>query len=214
MEGQQRACHTTRTRSLLLQSTLSPRLTPSDGALITCQADTGNLTLEPETIAKNYPDFIQEPGFLEKFREAANSKQLKDFYQVGLFSYCEGDKDATTGKEKITHCSARKFQFHFNPMEVWGMQNTSVQNVLGDKFDKGMNAYGKAAGWMNWAFVITLVLTAVEFVVGFFAIFVRNFYVQTAYGTYTNFVHQRQVEMGKSSHDCCVYRKPPAISLQ
>jgi hypothetical protein len=36
-----------------------------------------------------------------------------------------------------------------------------------------MNAYKKAAGWMNWAFVITLVLTAVEFVVGFFAIFSR-----------------------------------------
>jgi hypothetical protein len=58
-------------------------------------------------------------------------------------------------------------------MEVWGLQNTSVQNVLGDKFNTGMNAYAKAAGWMNWAFVITLVLTAVEFVVGFFAIFSR-----------------------------------------
>jgi hypothetical protein len=58
-------------------------------------------------------------------------------------------------------------------MDVWGLKNTSAQNVLGDNFNKGMNAYAKAAGWMNWAFVITLVLTAVEFVVGFFAIFSR-----------------------------------------
>jgi hypothetical protein len=53
------------------------------------------------------------------------------------------------------------------------MNNTNIQEVLGDKYDSGMNAYKKAAGWMNWAFVITLVLTAVEFVVGFFAIFSR-----------------------------------------
>lgn len=53
------------------------------------------------------------------------------------------------------------------------MNNTNIQEVLGDKYDSGMNVYKKAAGWMNWAFVITLVLTAVEFVVGFFAIFSR-----------------------------------------
>lgn len=102
-----------------------------------------------------------------------DSKELKDFYQVGLFSYCEGEKDAESGKETITYCSARKFQFYFDPLAIWQMNGTNIQEVLGDKYDSGMNAYKKAAGWMNWAFVITITLTAVEFVVGFFAIFSR-----------------------------------------
>jgi hypothetical protein len=110
---------------------------------------------------------------LDAIQGTANSGVLKDFYQVGLFSYCEGDRDEKTGKETITYCSPRKFQFYFNPMEVWQLKNTSIQNVLGEDFDKGMNLYKKVAGWMNWAFVITLILTAAEFVIGFFAIFSR-----------------------------------------
>ena len=142
----------------------------------TVQANTGNITADPDTIADKIPEGIT-PDAAKEFLAALNgklsSKELKDFYQVGLFSYCEGDKDAESGEEKITYCSARKFQFHFDPLAIWQMNNTNIQEVLGDKYDSGMNAYKKAAGWMNWAFVITLVLTAVEFVVGFFAIFSR-----------------------------------------
>lgn len=137
------------------------------------KADTSNITLDPTTIADKFPDFGINDDFITELKGVASSKELKDFYQVGLFSYCEGNKDNSTGKETITKCSARKFHFYFNPIEVWGLQNTSVQNVLGDDFDKGMSAYKKVAGWMNWAFLITLVLTAIEFVIGFLAIFSR-----------------------------------------
>lgn len=136
------------------------------------KADTSNLTTDPKTIVDHFPDFVPQPDLIKELDSVASSKQLKDFYQVGLWSYCEGDI-ANDGTETITWCSARKFQFHFDPVAVWELKNTSVQELLGDKFDKGMNAYAKAAGFMNWAFVITLVLTAVEFVVGFFAIFSR-----------------------------------------
>ncbi|CAN9117510.1 unnamed protein product [Alternaria alternata] len=140
------------------------------------KANTGNITDDPNTFADKIPEGITPDAakeFLDALKGKLSSKELKDFYQVGLFSYCEGDKDAESGKETITYCSARKFQFHFDPLAIWQMNNTNIQEVLGDKYDSGMNAYKKAAGWMNWAFVITLVLTAVEFVVGFFAIFSR-----------------------------------------
>lgn len=139
------------------------------------QANTANITLDPNTILDKLPKGVKiNNDFLNAISAKADSKELKDFYQVGLFSYCEGDiVNNKTGEEKITFCSARKFQFHFDPLAVWQLNNTSVQTILGDKYDKGMNVYAKAAGWMNWAFVITLVLTAVEFVVGFFAIFSR-----------------------------------------
>lgn len=88
-----------------------------------------------------------------------------------MWSYCEGEKK--DGVEKITYCSSSKTQFWFDPTEVWGLKNTSVQNVLGDDLQKGLNTYKKIAGWMNWAFIIATALTAAEFVVGFFAIFSR-----------------------------------------
>jgi hypothetical protein len=139
------------------------------------QADTSNFTTDPQSIldkAKNEGDkFNINNDLLDALTGAASSKELKDFYQVGLWSYCEGEKK--DGVEKITYCSSSKTQFWFDPIEVWGLKNTSVQNVLGDDLQKGLNTYKKVAGWMNWAFIIATILTAAEFVVGFFAIFSR-----------------------------------------
>ena len=139
------------------------------------QADTSNFTTDPQTIldkAKNEGDkFNINNDLLDALTGAASSKELKDFYQVGLWSYCEGEKK--DGVEKITYCSSSKTQFWFDPIDVWGLKNTSVQNVLGDDLQKGLNTYKKVAGWMNWAFIIATILTAAEFVVGFFAIFSR-----------------------------------------
>lgn len=139
------------------------------------KADTSNFTADPQTIL----DKINDAGdkvdvntdLLNALTGAASSKDLKDFYQVGLWSYCEGEKK--DGVEKITYCSSSNTQFWFNPVDVWGLQNTSVQNVLGDDLQKGLNTYKKVAGWMNWAFIIATILTAAEFIVGFFAIFSR-----------------------------------------
>lgn len=143
--------------------------------LTTPQADTSNFTTDSQTIldkAKDEGDkFNINNDLLDALTGAASSKELKGFYQVGLWSYCEGEKK--DGVEKITYCSSSKTQFWFDPIEVWGLKNTSVQNVLGDDLQKGLNTYKKVAGWMNWAFIIATILTAAEFVVGFFAIFSR-----------------------------------------
>ncbi|KAJ4326370.1 hypothetical protein N0V94_000045 [Neodidymelliopsis sp. IMI 364377] len=139
------------------------------------KADTSNFTTDPSTILNKVDDagekFNINSDLLDALTGAASSKELKDFYQVGLWSYCEGDK--VDGVEKITHCSSSKTQFWFDPVDVWGLKNTSVQNVLGDDLQKGLNTYKKVAGWMNWAFIIATILTAAEFVVGFFAIWSR-----------------------------------------
>ncbi|KAF3047820.1 hypothetical protein E8E11_007587 [Didymella keratinophila] len=139
------------------------------------KADTSNFTTDSQTIldkAKDEGDkFNINNDLLDALTGAASSKELKGFYQVGLWSYCEGEKK--DGVEKITYCSSSKTQFWFDPIEVWGLKNTSVQNVLGDDLQKGLNTYKKVAGWMNWAFIIATILTAAEFVVGFFAIFSR-----------------------------------------
>ncbi len=98
---------------------------------------------------------------LDALTGAASSKELKAFYQVGLWSYCEGDK--TDGVEEITYCSSSKSSFWFDPIDVWGLKNTSAQNVLGDEVSQ----------WMVYAFIIAAILTAAEIVVGIFAAFSR-----------------------------------------
>lgn len=158
-----------------ISSRYARRLTSHFKQLTIPQADTSNFTTDPQTILNKVDDagnkFDINNDLLDALTGAASSKELKDFYQVGLWSYCEGEKK--DGVEKITYCSSSKTQFWFNPVEVWGLQNTSVQNVLGDDLQKGLNTYKKVAGWMNWAFIIATILTAAEFVVGFFAIFSR-----------------------------------------
>jgi hypothetical protein len=56
---------------------------------------------------------------------------------------------------------------------VWDLKNTSAQKVAGDDMQKGLDTYKKVSGWMVWSFGIALILSAAEFIIGFFAIFSR-----------------------------------------
>jgi hypothetical protein len=109
---------------------------------------------------------------LNALQGAAKSAQLKDFYTVGLWNYCEGDQDKD-GKETITFCSPRKANFWFNPVDVWKLNEEAGQKIFSDKMQKGLDAYHKVAGWMYSAYIIAIILTFAEFVVGLAAIFSR-----------------------------------------
>jgi len=138
------------------------------------KADTSGFTADPKNVLDHLPANVNiDNNLLQALQGAASSKDLKDFYQVGLFSYCEGDKDDKTGVETITYCSGGKTNFWFDPFSVWELKDTSAQKVLGEDLQKGLNAYRKASGWMIWSFGIALVLSAAEFIIGFFAIFSR-----------------------------------------
>jgi hypothetical protein len=53
------------------------------------------------------------PGNLQLSSSLARSLGLHDFYQVGIWNFCEGYNN-----EGITHCSKPKAMFWFNPVEV------------------------------------------------------------------------------------------------
>lgn len=136
------------------------------------KADTSQFNANPKgPLNKLPPNANIDNNLLQALQGAASSNELKGFYQVGLWSYCEGD--IKNGVSTITYCSPRKFKFWFDPFTVWELKGTSAQNVLGDKLQKGIDSYQKATGFMVWAFTIGLILTLAEFVVGFFAIFSR-----------------------------------------
>ena len=138
------------------------------------KADTSGFTADTDNVLDHLPKNVNiDNNLLQALQGAASSKELKDFYQVGLWSYCEGDKDDKTGKETITFCSASKSNFWFDPFSVWELKDTSAQKVLGEDLQKGLNTYKKVSGWMIWSFGLALILSAAEFIIGFFAIFSR-----------------------------------------
>jgi hypothetical protein len=137
----------------------------------------------PQAVAKDFnrdptgdlpdiPNTELDNKLLEALQGVSTDKELKDFYQVGLWNYCEGDIQ-TNGDYKITHCSSRKANFWFNPVDVWELKNTTADELFPDKLQDGLNAYQKASKWMFTAFVIAICLTIAEFIIGIFAIFSR-----------------------------------------
>lgn len=101
----------------------------------------------------------------------------KDFVKVGLWNYCEGDIDNSTGKEIVTHCSAPKANFYFDPIAYWKLNSTVDGKVPEDIYPQeirdGIEVYSKVAKWMFAAYVIAICLTVAELIVGIFAIFSR-----------------------------------------
>ncbi|KAF2205956.1 hypothetical protein GQ43DRAFT_436545 [Delitschia confertaspora ATCC 74209] len=109
----------------------------------------------------------------EVLKTGATSGSLKDFYQVGLWNYCAGDINGEGKMETNRHCSPRKAEFWFNPIEVWELKNTTAQELFPEKMQNGLDAYQKVAKWMFVAYVVALCLTIGEVVVGIFAVFSR-----------------------------------------
>lgn len=109
----------------------------------------------------------------------ANTTQIYDFYHVSLWNYCAGDfnNNNTASKENtndhVTYCSPRTNSFWFNPVEVWGLNQTVADQLFGKQLTDGLKAYRAVAKWMFISYLIALIATIVEVLVGFFALFSR-----------------------------------------
>lgn len=102
---------------------------------------------------------------LNQAKEAAN---VKDFYTIYLWNYCSWD-----GSEKYDFCSPREAYFAFDPVEAWSLQNTGVQNVFPKQLQDGLRVYKAVSRWMFIAYLVALIATAIELLVGISAIFSR-----------------------------------------
>ncbi|KAF2691895.1 hypothetical protein K458DRAFT_325620 [Lentithecium fluviatile CBS 122367] len=142
------------------------------------KADTREFNDNPDAnFESNLPDNVEiDNELLKALQEAAKSKdtnkQLKDFYTVGFWNYCEGDIN-DKGEETITFCSERKNYFWWNPVDVWELDDSATQKIFPDEMQKGLDAYRKVSRWMFASFIIAFFLTLAEFLIGFTAIFSR-----------------------------------------
>ena len=102
---------------------------------------------------------------LNQAKAAAN---VKDYYTIYLWNYCSWD-----GSDKYSFCSKREAYFAFDPVEVWGLQKTGVENAFPKQLQDGLKVYKAVSRWMFIAYLIALVATITELVMGVFAIFSR-----------------------------------------
>jgi hypothetical protein len=90
---------------------------------------------------------------------------------VYLWNYCSGDKsNGTSGDVKLTHCSGREARFWFNPVEVWGLNNSGVADLIPNELERGLNIYKGVANWMFVAYAIAFFATLANIIVGLLAI--------------------------------------------
>jgi len=132
------------------------------------KADTANITVDSS-------DLLSARDLASEITNATDGiLNLKDFYTVSLWNYCDGTEANSTSKDTVDYCSPRKAQYWFNPLEVWGLNSTSEEQAAVPKSLKdGLKTYKVVAKWMFIAYIIAFVATLVELVVGCFAIFSR-----------------------------------------
>ena len=101
---------------------------------------------------------------------------IYDFYHVGLWNYCAGSfgTNSSGGKfDNVTYCSPRKSQYWFNPVDVWHLNSSITNEFFSSELKDGLNAYRETAKWMYVAYVVAVIATAVEILVGVSALFSR-----------------------------------------
>jgi len=109
-------------------------------------------------------------NFLNSLTSTNSAQKLSDVYEVYLWNYCDGSKDNSTGTVKLTHCSPRQARYWFNPVEVWGLNNSGVENLMPSELQKGLNIYRDVSQWMFVAYAIAFFATLANVVVGLLAI--------------------------------------------
>jgi len=110
-------------------------------------------------------------NFLTQLSSSNSKNKLQDVYEVYLWNYCSGDIiKGNSSNVKLTYCSPRKAQFWFDPVTVWGLNGTGVQNLLPKELNNGLNIYKKVSQWMFVAYAIAFWVTASSIVVGLLGI--------------------------------------------
>lgn len=128
-----------------------------------------------ESLAASGKRFGLDIDIPEALIHKAPQKPMKDFYRVGLWSYCEGE--IADGVERITYCSPPSTNFYFDPVDILGLKDSLVQELLKNSLQDLVLAYSRGFRWASSIFIVAAVLTAAEVVLWGLAITVIPVFV-------------------------------------
>jgi hypothetical protein len=100
--------------------------------------------------------------------EAEKASELRDFYDIGLFGYCSGEKHGS--EYVVDFCSKPVGSFWFNPLEIWHLNISGVPDLFPSHLQSNLKTYQKVSHWMFVAYVLGFAVTAVQLIVGLTAI--------------------------------------------
>jgi succinate dehydrogenase/fumarate reductase cytochrome b subunit len=130
--------------------------------------DLTNLTLGTTTVvAGNADNSTLLRGALQAAKQTLG---MKDFYTIYLRSYCSWN-----GNDVYANCTDPKAYFWFNPIKIWGLNNTGVpvDTYLPKTFTDGLDAYHAASKAIFYLYVGALSAAAITLLVGISAAFSR-----------------------------------------
>lgn len=129
---------------------------------------------------------VEIPSFIQRYLNqpttvGSNNVTIRDFYHVSLWNYCAGDlvpnrsfdKYDPSHTDDVKYCSQRHSSFWFDPVEVWGLNGTDADQFFSKQLRDGLKIYKSVAKWMLISYIVAIIATAVEILVGFFALFSR-----------------------------------------
>ena len=139
------------------------------------RANTSDITIDPSDL--NLPANTPISGILNDTTSTVTSALgVAEFYHVSLWNYCSGDfsKNSSGGvTDHVTYCSPHQNEFWFNPISVWHLNNTVVDHLLDKEIRSGLNTYRVVAKWMSIAYIVALIATILEILIGILALFSR-----------------------------------------
>ncbi|KAK9318552.1 actin cortical patch SUR7/pH-response regulator pali [Lipomyces starkeyi] len=104
---------------------------------------------------------------------ASINPSFPDFFQVGLWNYCQGT--ISDNVYTITNCSATHGLFYFNPISIieQNLGISSIDNVP-SQVDSALNAVKAVSYVMIILYCVAAIFTTMEFIAGFFSFHSRG----------------------------------------
>ena len=140
------------------------------------RANTSSITVDPADLSLP-SNALTNSVIGETTSAVKEALDIYDFYHISLWNYCAGNFTGGTtnssASDNVTYCSPHTNEFWFNPVEVWGLNNTGVDKFFSTELRDGLSAYQTTVKWMFVAYIVALAATIVEILVGFFALFSR-----------------------------------------
>ncbi|KAJ6037930.1 hypothetical protein N7460_007701, partial [Penicillium canescens] len=94
--------------------------------------------------------------------ETAISSHLPGFYSVGLWGYCQGQKEESS----YSNCSQPSTSFSFDLLSIFGSVSSGINEVLPDENNKVLAGYHDVSRWSVSAYILGFVSTCMAVIFG------------------------------------------------
>ncbi|CAG7932652.1 unnamed protein product [Penicillium olsonii] len=108
----------------------------------------------------------QATAKVQSFSDEIKS-HLPSFYSVGLWGYCQGQKETVS----YSNCSQPSTSFSFDLLSIFGSISPTIEDMLPDENNKVLAGYHEVSRWSISAYILGIASTFLAVVFGVTTIF-------------------------------------------